>query len=62
MEKQYELLKGYELLATGTIDEIAEKMSIKRDTVKFYMTPTHLKRAKDLDKTRILYPIEEEAE
>jgi predicted transcriptional regulator len=45
--KTYELYKGYELLASGTIAEIAEKLGVTQETVRFYGTPTHQRRVKE---------------
>lgn len=44
MRKEYALYKGEELLHIGTIAEIAEKEEVKRDTIKFYGTPTYRRR------------------
>lgn len=42
--KQYALYKGEQLLATGNISQIANKMGVKYRTIAFYKTPTYLKR------------------
>ena len=42
--KEYALYKGEEILAIGTIEEIAKKMNIKKETVKYYQTPVYKKR------------------
>ena len=44
--KIYALYKGDELLATGTIVQIAYKMGVSIKTIKFYGTPTYKKRNK----------------
>lgn len=44
MTKIYALYKGDELLAQGTIVQIACKMGVKIRTIQFYKTPTYLKR------------------
>ena len=44
--KQYALYKGDEILAFGTIREIASQMGVKPRTIKFYMSPTYQKRGK----------------
>ena len=46
MTKIYALYKGEELLATGTIIQIAYKMGVKPRTIYFYKTPVYLKRRK----------------
>lgn len=45
-EKIYALYKGEDLLADGTLREIAEKMGVKVETVRFYQMPTYQKRGK----------------
>lgn len=52
--KEYALYKGEEILAIGTIKEIAEKMGVKKRTIKFYLTPTYRKRIKGSEKRREL--------
>ena len=43
-EKYFALYKGEDLLIIGSIKEIAEKLGIKEESVKFYATPTYKKR------------------
>lgn len=43
--KEYALYKGETCLAIGTIKEIAEKTNVKEKTIKFYGTPSHIKRS-----------------
>lgn len=57
-QKQYELMKGYEILATGTLEEIAKKIGVKRDTVAFYKTPTYKKRSRNSENRRQLFELE----
>ena len=45
--KHYALYKGEKLLAIGTILQIAIKMGVKLETIKFYKTPTYKKRRKN---------------
>lgn len=45
--KEYTLYKGNDLLAMGTIQQIAEQMKVKDRTIKFYTTPTYKRRCKD---------------
>lgn len=49
----YEILRGYEVLATGTADECSEKTGYKRQTIMFYASKSHHERVKDLDKSVI---------
>lgn len=44
MSKIYALYKGEELLASGTIVQIAYKMKVKLRTIQFYKTPTYKRR------------------
>lgn len=55
---EYALYKGEELMITGTIDEIANALNIKRESVKFYKTPTYKKRT--TENARRLVSLEEE--
>lgn len=43
---EYALYKGDDLLAVGTVEEIAEHMNVSIRTVWFYQTPTYKKRRK----------------
>lgn len=43
----YSLYKGEEEIAFGTIEEIASKLNINVESVKFYLTPTWLNRTSD---------------
>lgn len=36
MNKEYALYKGEDILAFGTIDEIAQKLGVKKETVAYY--------------------------
>lgn len=57
----YALYKGEELLATGTIFEIAEELNIKVQTVRKYGTQSYLNSLKkegiSLDNARVLIKI-----
>lgn len=55
---EYALYKDDELLALGTMKEIAKQMGVKYRTIMYYKTPSQKKRTKG--KGRILIPIEEE--
>lgn len=43
----YAMYKGDTLLTIGTIDEICEKMHIKRDTFHYYRTNAYKNRVKN---------------
>lgn len=47
MNKIYALYKGEELIATGTMLQIAYKLGVKYRTIQFYSTPTYKKRRKN---------------
>lgn len=55
---EYALYKGEKLLMIGTISEIAEKLNINTESVKFYKTPTYKKRT--TENARRLVSLEEE--
>ena len=60
MTKIYALYKGDKLLATGTIIQISHQLNIKPKSLKFYKTPTWIKRRKNkLDNCKILIEIED---
>ena len=42
--KKYALYKGDELVAEGTIEQIATKMGLPQNTVRFYKTPSCKRR------------------
>ena len=50
----YALYKGEQLLATGTILQIAYKMGVKLRTIQFYKTPTYKNRHKNGKNYRVL--------
>lgn len=54
----YALYKGDDLLAIGTMKEIAEQMGVKYRTIMYYKTPSQSKRTKG--NGRILIPLEDE--
>ena len=47
MEKNtYVLYKGDEVLAVGTMQDIANKLGVKRDTIKFYSMPAYRRKCR----------------
>mgnify|MGYP001420577242 CR=1 FL=1 len=56
--KEYAIYKGEEILAIGTLQEIAASLCVEIETVKFYGMPSYLKRVKG-DKARELVELEE---
>lgn len=55
LDGEYALYKGEELLAMGTIKEIAEATGAKESTIKFYNTPTHKKRTNEETARRLVH-------
>ena len=55
--KQYALYKGDTLLAMGTPLQIAYKMGVKYETIKFYARPTYKRRCKNSKNRRELIEI-----
>lgn len=41
---RYAVYKGEDLIASGTLRECAEKLSVKPDTILFYRTPSYKRR------------------
>lgn len=62
--KEYALYKGDDILAIGTIPEIAKEMGVKRDTIAYYKTQAYqnrLKRRNALNgNVRRLIPLDDE--
>ena len=42
--KQYALYRGDDFIMIGTLAEIAKKLGVNEQTVKFYGTPTYYRR------------------
>lgn len=42
--KEYALYKGENILAIGTIKELAKKFNVKEKTMRFYGTPANLRK------------------
>lgn len=56
--REYALYEGEEIIAMGTVKEIADKLKIKPDTVKFYGYEAYKKRRVNKDTMRALVEIE----
>lgn len=52
--KIYSLYKGEKEIAFGTIEEIANKLGIKKKSVLFYQTPTYAKRGTGKNKKLLI--------
>ncbi|NBI05791.1 hypothetical protein [Senegalia massiliensis] len=46
MKKEYALYKGENLLAIGTIEEIANEMGVQKNTMAYYKTQAYQNRLK----------------
>lgn len=57
--KEYALYKGEDILAIGTLEEIAASIGVAVETVKFYGMPSYKKRIKG-EKARELAELEED--
>ena len=55
--KEYALYKGDDLIGIGTIKELAELTGVRKETIKFYGMPSHIKRRKS-DNFKILVKLE----
>ncbi|GGN66407.1 hypothetical protein [Oceanobacillus indicireducens] len=55
----YEVVKGYEVLATGTVEECAEQTGLSVSTIRFYTTPAHRRRSVDLDKAILVHRVDD---
>lgn len=58
-KKEYALYKGDNLLKIGTVEEIAEELGIKKETVYFYKSPAYNKRTNP-DRSLRLVALDEE--
>lgn len=58
MEKEYTLYKGNEVIAEGTIREIAQQTGLKEATIRSYGSPSYQKIAKNDRNHRELVPLD----
>jgi hypothetical protein len=54
-EKIFALYKGEKLLADGTLKEIATRMGIKVESVRFYKTPTYQRRVRGENRRTLVW-------
>lgn len=45
--KEYALYKGDKFIDIGTKEYLAKLLNVRKETIEFYATPTHLQRIKD---------------
>lgn len=53
-KKEYALYKGDEVLAIGTLDEIANVMEVKKKSIMYYGTPSYEKRGTHRDRRQLI--------
>lgn len=62
--REYALYKGEDLLAIGTIPEIAKEMGVKKETMTYYKTQAYRNRLKrrnaENGNVRILVPLDDD--
>lgn len=51
---EYAVYKGDELLGIGTAKELAERLKVKVETIKFYSTTSYQKRIKKENHNRLI--------
>lgn len=51
---EYAVYKGDELLGVGTAKELAERLKVKVETIKFYSTASYQKRIKKENHNRLI--------
>ncbi|TFI61436.1 hypothetical protein CKN63_12470 [Carnobacterium divergens] len=51
---EYAVYKGDELLGIGTAKELAERLKVKVETIKFYSTASYQKRIKKENHNRLI--------
>ena len=54
MTDEYALYKGDDLLAFGSIKEIADQLKLKENTLLFYKTPSYIKRTSEKKARRLI--------
>lgn len=46
LNREYALYKGEDIITMGTLDEIADELGVKRESVAYYRYPIYKKRTK----------------
>lgn len=52
-QKEFALYKGEQMIAIGTVREIAEERGVKPETIRFYKSETYQRRAKSETNNRL---------
>lgn len=55
----YEVVRGYQVLATGTLEECAKQLNVSIGTVRNYAKPSFWKRYKNIDRCIIAIRIDD---
>ncbi len=53
MKKEYALYRGDDMIAIGTIAELAKARGVKEDTIRFYGAPIYQKRGRGTNGKRL---------
>lgn len=56
--REYAVYKGDDLLAIGTVSELAKALDIKESTVKWYLSPKNNRLAKETPTSKVFILIE----
>lgn len=48
MEREVAVYKGEDIIAMGTVSEVATELNVKPETVKWFTTPSAAKRGKNI--------------
>ena len=52
--KEYALYKGDKYLASGTMQEIADQLGVKKETIKFYKSKVYKKRGNGKNRRELI--------
>ena len=60
--KEYAVYKGDEFLAIGTAEELAEKLNVRPQTIRFWGTPSYQKKGTGERGRKIAIPLEDDGD
>lgn len=60
--KEYALYKGDDIIAVGTVKEIAQEVDVKPSTLHFYKSPAYQKRGTGVNRKVLILLDESEGE
>lgn len=55
--KEFAVYKGEDIIAMGTVEEIAEQLNVKVNTIKCYITPKGQEKLSKFKNGRVFVPI-----